>query len=57
MAICYAAISCLASAISTESPSWFRESSPDSGTSPEVLCATAIFLAISCRQVICELPA
>lgn len=33
----YAAISCLAKAISTESPSWFNESSPDSGTSPEVL--------------------
>lgn len=51
-----ALMSCLASAISTESPSWFNESSPDSGTSPEVLCDTAIFLAISCRQVICELP-
>lgn len=57
MALSYAAMSCRASAISTESPSWFNESSPDSGTSPEVLCATAIFLAINCRHVICELLA
>ena len=45
---------CRASATSTESPSWFRTSSPDSGTSPEVDCDTMIFLAISPRQVICE---
>jgi hypothetical protein len=41
----YAATSCLANAISTESPFWFRTSRPDSGTSPEVLCETAIFFA------------
>ena len=29
------------------SPSWFRTSGPDSGTSPEVDCETMIFLAIS----------
>jgi hypothetical protein len=46
--------SCRASATSTESPSWFRTSSPDSGTSPEVDCDTMIFLAINPRQVICE---
>ena len=45
---------CRASATSTESPSWFRTSSPDSDTSPEVDCDTMIFLAISPRQVICE---
>jgi len=45
---------CRASATSTESPSWFSTSSPDSGTSPDVLCDTMIFLAISPRQVICE---
>ena len=45
---------CRASATSTESPSWFRTSSPDSGTSPEVDCDTMIFLAINPRQVICE---
>ena len=45
---------CRASATSTESPSWFRTSSPDSGTSPDVLCDTMIFLAINPRQVICE---
>ena len=49
-----AATSCRASATSTESPSWFRTSSPDSGTSPDVLCDTMIFLAINPRQVICE---
>lgn len=27
---------------------------PDSGTSPDVLCETMIFLAINPRQVICE---
>lgn len=46
--------SCRASATSTESPSWFRTSSPDSGTSPDVLCDTMIFRAINPRQVICE---
>lgn len=49
--------SCLASATSTESPSWLRTSSPDSGTSPDVLCDTVIFLAISPRQVICDVAA
>ena len=49
-----AATSCRASATSTESPSWFSTSSPDSGTSPDVLCETMIFRAISPRQVICE---
>ena len=44
-------------ATSTESPSWLRTSSPDSGTSPDVLCDTMIFLAISARQVICEVAA
>lgn len=33
----HAAMSCRANAISTESPSWFNESRPDSGTSPDVL--------------------
>lgn len=46
--------SCRARATSTESPSWFRTSRPDSGTSPDVLCDTMIFLAINPRQVICE---
>lgn len=45
---------CRASATSTESPSWLRTSNPDSGTSPDVLWDTMIFLAISPRQVICE---
>src|SRR5574343_489143 len=49
-----AATSCRASATSTESPSWFSTSNPDSGTSPDVLCETMIFRAISPRQVICE---
>jgi hypothetical protein len=50
----HAATSCRANATSTESPSWFRTSSPDSGTSPDVLCDTMIFRAINPRQVICE---
>ena len=33
----HAAMSSRANAISTESPSWFNESRPDSGTSPDVL--------------------
>src|SRR3546814_18207741 len=45
---------CRASATATESPSCFRTSSPDSGTSPDVLCDTMIFLAINPRQAICE---
>jgi len=49
-----AATSCRASATSTESPSWFSTTNPDSGTSPDVLCETMIFQAISPRQVICE---
>lgn len=53
----HAVTNCRANATSTESPSWFRTSSPDSGTSPEVDCETMIFLAISSRQVICEEPA
>ena len=48
---------CRASATSTESPSWFNTSRPHSGTSPDVLCETMIFLAINCRQAICEVPA
>lgn len=52
-----AATNCRASATSTESPSWFKTSSPDSGTSPEVDCETMIFFAMSSRQVICEEPA
>lgn len=47
----------LASATSTESPSWLRTSNPDSGTSPDVLCETMIFLAMSVRQVICDVAA
>ncbi len=46
--------SCRANATSTESPSWLRTSNPESGTSPDVLCDTMIFLAINPRQVICE---
>lgn len=56
VAIDYALMSCQASAIFTEFSSWFVESSPDSGTSPDVLCATVIFFAINCRHAICELP-
>lgn len=36
--VAYAATNCLASATSTESPFWFSTSSPESGTSPDVLC-------------------
>ena len=39
-----------------ESPDWFSTSNPDSGMSPEVDCATAIFFAINYRQVICAVP-